>query len=250
MADTVFSCGCGMILKVLGGAQAGEEIICPACSASVPVPLAGRAEAVPLQGDPMPEEGDPEGSKSHMAGVIYASVTLILTICASIFLLFPAMNRSDEVVKKAAVEEKSPDKPAEKKSPRAASEAVVKRPPKRAPVRPEADSELPEYTSDSEPPKALAATPAPTPPPSQPSPPKPEALAKQPEPPATPSKPAEPAKPRYSLVAQNMIVKAKALEKSRKLDSATKTYRDVVDYYPGTEQAAAAQARLKFLESK
>src|SRR5262249_32203764 len=66
-------------------------------------------------------------------------------------------------------------------------------------------------------------------------------------PPAGPDAAPAPGVGRYSLVAENLMARAKAFEKSRRLTSALGAYQQVVREYPGTDQAVRAQARIDFL---
>ncbi len=50
MAEIVFPCDCGMLLKVHGDDQIGQGIVCPSCGVTAIVPAVGIAvdEAAPL----------------------------------------------------------------------------------------------------------------------------------------------------------------------------------------------------------
>ena len=41
MAEIVFPCQCGLLLKVHGDDQVGQGIVCPSCGSTVVVPAAG-----------------------------------------------------------------------------------------------------------------------------------------------------------------------------------------------------------------
>ena len=41
MAEIVFTCQCGLLLKVHGDDQIGQGIVCPSCGRTVVVPAAG-----------------------------------------------------------------------------------------------------------------------------------------------------------------------------------------------------------------
>ncbi len=67
---------------------------------------------------------------------------------------------------------------------------------------------------------------------------------------ALPKSKSVPATPTYSLKADNLLTKAKALEKSGKTPAAMKVYRQILDEYPNSQQAQTVKAHLKFLEDK
>ncbi len=265
MAETVFSCACGMILKVYGEDQAGHETTCPACGATVLIPAEHEARVVPPPSQPVPDEPPSGAGPKPIFLVVYALIILAMTLGAVKFLLLPALNPTVVAANNpVADEETADDAPSDEPKPVAkkARPAAKKRGPvtkKSGPAAKEftkkAKKSFPVPPSESEPPPAKFEPP----PTSDPSPPiaSPEPIAKPEDspkpadvPPPLPPVLADPSKPRFSMVAQKLLDQAKTLEKSRKLDSAIKVYHRVVDSYPGTEQATAAEVRLKYLEKK
>ena len=66
------------------------------------------------------------------------------------------------------------------------------------------------------------------------------------------AKPDAPARssPRYNQAAETLMGKAKNLEKARKTKSAVKAYEQIIQDFPGTEQALKAQARIDVIGDK
>jgi hypothetical protein len=250
-----------MTLKVYGDDQVGQSIHCPACNASVVVPAPGEAVLAPPEDDLTPADEGPEPQKSQVAGLVFGSIASLATLGAVVFLLIPALRSSREGARKAGDEISTPAPadlvlPARKPSRDGADGARIKE--RRGRVDPgpvangrhgtttttsAADSELPEYKAEPTTKVALGSVPGPGV----------EDAAKparKASPPAPAPIPAKPAKPRYSLTAQTLLNQAKGYEKSRKFDSALRAYQDIVTDFPGTQQASAAQARIKVLEKK
>ena len=96
MSEIIFSCECGMILKVNDDDQAGNKVTCPSCNTTVRVPSVGKKPIAP----PVIEtesrlEPEPEPSSGHQGfGIVYVCVALLLTLGAVGFFLIPALSES------------------------------------------------------------------------------------------------------------------------------------------------------------
>jgi ribosomal protein S27E len=96
MAEIVFSCDCGMILKVYGDDQTGSEITCPSCKAVVTIPSIGQAKVRP----PLEPEGDlPSRSQAKAFMIAYLAVTAIATVALIKYLLLPVLDQPVEVAR-------------------------------------------------------------------------------------------------------------------------------------------------------
>ena len=62
MSEILFSCECGMTIKVKGGEATGGMVECPSCDASIPVPTFEEAAARSSDPAPEPDEEDVPGS--------------------------------------------------------------------------------------------------------------------------------------------------------------------------------------------
>jgi hypothetical protein len=91
MAEIVFPCSCGMILKVYGEDQVGHELVCPSCGSTVIVPAKGRAvpaPKAPVTDDPL---AAPSSKAGHWFGVVYLGGVAVVTLGLVKFLLMPAL---------------------------------------------------------------------------------------------------------------------------------------------------------------
>ena len=92
MAETIFTCDCGMILKVYGDNLIGHQIVCPSCGSTVVVPTV----SMPV---PEPTSVVPDGSAAlapassilQRFGLLYLGGITILTLGLAKFVLMPIL---------------------------------------------------------------------------------------------------------------------------------------------------------------
>ena len=92
MAEIVFPCSCGMLLKVHGDDQVGHGIVCPSCGGTATVPAVGIAvdPEEPLFLDSPPEP--PATSKGgKWFGLVYLAGISAVTVGLVKFVLMPAI---------------------------------------------------------------------------------------------------------------------------------------------------------------
>jgi hypothetical protein len=103
MAEIVFPCSCGMLLKVHGDDQVGQGIVCPSCGSTAIVPAVGIAvdPDAPLFSDSPP--GPPATSKASMwFGLVYLAGISAVTGGLIKFVLMPALATPPVAVVQAA----------------------------------------------------------------------------------------------------------------------------------------------------
>ncbi len=261
MAEIVFSCSCGMILKVYGDDQPGSQIECPACKASVVVP-GGRSASVPQAaagaGRAVEAASEPESGMGYGFVVVYLAITVLVTVGLVKYLLMPMLGAPTKPVETIAAERTDLIAPevtkAARKSPGPEVPSVPKRPRKSAPrVIREEDTALPVYpadASDSDRAPAKAETAPVSPPVMKRADPKPDpvspAVAKpaDPDPAAPPASPpvakrADPATDRDKPAPKPAVAKAKEAPKSNP-DALPDP--DSADPFPNITNKAARQA--------
>jgi hypothetical protein len=156
MAEIVFSCSCGMILKVYGDDQPGSRIECPACKASVVVP-GGRSVSAPqsaVGADRAVEAAsEPESGMGYGFVAVYLAITALVTVGLVKYLLMPMLAAPTKPVETVAAARTDLIAPEVTKAARKSSDpevpSVPKRPRKSAPrvIRGE-DTALPVYPAD------------------------------------------------------------------------------------------------------
>ncbi len=143
MAETVFSCSCGMILKVYGDDQAGTEITCPSCQTTVHVPAASQPRIAPYSAD----ETVPVVVHSKVLAILYLLMVTAITLGLVKYLLLPALNPSGELARTTETAQETPDETVPEQPAKAESKKTKKRARKAVePVKSASSSDLPKYT--------------------------------------------------------------------------------------------------------
>ena len=110
MAEIVFPCTCGMILKVYGDDQVGQGIPCPSCGSTVIVPAFSvdvEATARPVSNDPVrPRSASKMGT---MLGLAYLAGVGAITAGLIKFVLMPALAPPVAPAQVDAAREEEPD---------------------------------------------------------------------------------------------------------------------------------------------
>jgi DNA-directed RNA polymerase subunit RPC12/RpoP len=86
MAEVVFPCYCGLILKVYGDDQVGEGIVCPSCGSTIIVPAVGIDHEAPAS-----VGLDKPTATGKWFGIAYLAVICVLTLGLIKFVLMPAL---------------------------------------------------------------------------------------------------------------------------------------------------------------
>jgi hypothetical protein len=281
MSDIIFSCECGMILKVKSGEQTGGLVDCPSCNASIRVPADREAEIAPPQLDPEFEPAMELESAGHENfAVIYITLISLLTIGAIAFFLVPALigpkNKSPESVlaSDSAREDSAPKhkntstKPRNQRADRTGARSDSKAPsgsasdPSEEPL-PRYD-DVPPSPSPSAPSTEPSSPPAPAPDPA-PDTPSRDASAPSPGPMFNPDAPlsrssggdtptkksAGKGKSRTAAAPNPASVKldeAKRLEWDGKKQEALAAFQAVVDQFPTSAEYNVARSRIEVLK--
>lgn len=157
MAEIIFSCPCGMILKVRDDDQAGSEITCPSCQSSVTVPSPGQARIAPREQRwvaPESTEADaPRGGHGALLTGAYLIGVVVVTLGLVKFLLLPAMNRPQAAPVETVVADLEPEDEPVPKKPKKTAKKKPRKPVRKdaEPVESKPDLELPEYKADAAP---------------------------------------------------------------------------------------------------
>ena len=104
MAEIVFPCSCGMLLKVHGDDQIGQGIVCPSCGGTAIVPAVGVAadwEGPPLSYDPPPQPAPAASHGGKWFGLAYLAGASVVTLGLIKFVLMPAIATPPVVVAQA-----------------------------------------------------------------------------------------------------------------------------------------------------
>lgn len=94
MAEIVFPCQCGLLLKVHDNDQVGQGIVCPSCGSTVIVPAVGIAVD-----EPAPDvtsgtaAASTAGSVGKWIGLAYLGGVSVVTLGLIKFVLMPALPR-------------------------------------------------------------------------------------------------------------------------------------------------------------
>lgn len=127
MAEIVFPCNCGMILKVYGDEQVGQGIVCPSCNSTVIVPASSVAvEAAPIVSD------RPVSKTGKWLGLAYLGGIIAVTLGLIKFILIPALTPPVAPARVDAASEEAPEDTAKTAEREDAPRRLLKKPRSRA----------------------------------------------------------------------------------------------------------------------
>ena len=135
MTEVVFPCTCGMILKVYGDDQVGQEIVCPSCGSTVIVPTRGIAvDSEASLGSDGSARARASSNAGNWSGIAYLVGVVVLTLGLIKFLLLPALAPPVTVAQRDPAESNEPKSSIKDPDSDEVPRRLIRRPAPRTPI--------------------------------------------------------------------------------------------------------------------